>query len=140
MIRPSDDKNAIKRILASDPYISRAGFSEDNIKTTRYGTDTLNSSNPEFQIFIYLGSPEKLNNTIQRGVVFNVSVTGKRDSATRIDSVMAQVIGLLNEANLGNSNIIYLLDPPMELESDPAIYMTECSFIAYETVFTKIQK
>lgn len=140
MIRPSDDKNAIKRILASDPYISRAGFTEENIKTTKYGTDTLNSSNPDFQIFIYLGTPENPSNSIQKGVVFNVSVTGKRDNASRVDSVMAQAIGLLNEANLGHSNIIYLLDPPMELESDPAIYMTECSFIAYETIFNKIQK
>lgn len=140
MIRPDKDKATIKRIVAEDPYIARAGFSEDNIKTTKYGTDTLNSSSPDFQIFIYLGQPENPNNTIQRGVVFNVCVCGKRDNSSRIDSVMGQVIGLLNEADLGYSNIIYLLDPPIELESDPAIYMTECSFIAYETIFNKIQK
>lgn len=139
MIRPSDDKNAIKRILASDPYISRAGFTEENIKTTKYGTDTLNSSSLDFQIFIYLGSPEKVNSSIQRGVVFNVCVSGNRDNSSRIDSVMGQVIGLLNETDVGHSNILYLLDPPIELESDPAIYMTECSFIAYETIFNKIQ-
>lgn len=140
MIRPGDDKAAIKRILASDPYISRAGFTEENIKTTKYGTDTLNSSSLDFQIFIYLGSPEKVNSSIQKGVVFNVCVSGNRDNSSRIDSVMGQVIGLLNETDIGHSNILYLLDPPIELESDPAIYMTECSFIAYETIFNKIQK
>lgn len=140
MIRPGDDKAAIKRILAEDPYIARAGFAEDNIKTTKYGTDTLNSSSLDFQIFIYLGSPEKVNSSIQKGVVFNVCVSGNRDNSSRIDSVMGQVIGLLNETDIGHSNILYLLDPPIELESDPAIYMTECSFIAYETIFNKIQK
>lgn len=140
MIRPGDDKAAIKRILAEDPYIARAGFAEDNIKTTKYGTDTLNSSSPDFQIFIYLGSPENVSSAILKGVVFNVCVSGKRENSSRIDSVMGQVIGLLNETDVGHSNILYLLDPPIELESDPAIYMTECSFIAYETVFNKVQK
>lgn len=140
MITPAEDKTAIKAILDTDPYIQRAGFKPENIKKTRYGTDTLNSSNADFQIFIYLGTPENPNIFNQKGIVFNISVVGKRQNAERIDSVVSQVIALLSETNIGRGHILLPLDPPLELESDPAIYIVETSFISYQTIYNKIKK
>lgn len=140
MITPTEDKNAIKAILDTDPYIQRAGFTPENIKTTKYGTDTLNSNNQDFQIFISFGYPENPRNWLQRGVVFNIAVTGKRSRSVVIDNVASQVVALLSETDIGHSHILYLLDPPLELDSDPAIYIVEVAFICYETIFNVVRQ
>lgn len=139
MITPAQDKTAIKAILDTDPYIQGAGFTPDNIKKTKYGTDTLNSNAPDNQIFIYNGTPENPNNRIQKGVVYKIAVAGKRRDQTVVDNVAEQVLALLNDADLGRSHILELLDPPIELESDPAIYIVEAAFICYETIFNKVK-
>ena len=139
MITPNEDKQAIKAILDTDAYIQRAGFLADKIKTTKYGTDVLNNSSSDFQIFIYLGTPENPNVYNQKGIVFNIAVAGKRSRSTVVDSVVSQVIALLVEAEIGRGHILHLLDPPIELESDPAIYLVETAFICYETIYNQIK-
>lgn len=139
MITPNEDKQAIKAILDTDAYIQRAGFLADKIKTTKYGTDTLNNASSDFQIFIYLGTPENPNVYNQKGIVFNIAVAGKRGRSTVVDSVVSQVIALLVEAEIGRGHILHLLDPPIELESDPAIYLVETAFICYETIYNQIK-
>lgn len=139
MITPNEDKQAIKAILDTDAYIQRAGFVAEKIKTTKYGTDTLNNSGSDFQIFIYLGTPENPNIYNQKGIVFNIAVTGKRSRSTVVDSVVSQVIALLVEAEIGRGHILHLLDPPLELDSDPSIYIVETAFICYETIYNKIK-
>lgn len=139
MITPNEDKAAIKAILDTDAYIQRAGFTPENIKTTKYGTDTLNSNTQDFKIFISMGTPENPNNWLQKGIVFNIAVVGKRTRSAVIDSVSSQIIALLSETDIGRSHILYLLDPPIELESDPSIYIVETAFICYETIFNKIK-
>ena len=139
MITPNEDKQAIKAILDTDAYIQRAGFLADKIKTTKYGTDILNNASSDFQIFIYLGTPENPNVYNQKGIVFNIAVAGKRSRATVVDSVVSQVIALLVEAEIGRGHILHLLDPPIELESDPAIYLVETAFICYETIYNQIK-
>lgn len=139
MITPNEDKAAIKAILDTDTYIQRAGFTPENIKTTKYGTDTLNSNTQDFKIFISMGTPENPNNWLQKGIVFNIAVVGKRTRSAVIDSVSSQIIALLSETDIGRSHILYLLDPPIELESDPSIYIVETAFICYETIFNKIK-
>ena len=139
MITPNEDKQAIKAILDTDAYIQRAGFLADKIKTTKYGTDVLNNSSSDFQIFIYLGNPENPNVYNQKGIVFNIAVAGKRSRSTVVDSVVSQVIALLVEAEIGRGHILHLLDPPIELESDPAIYLVETAFICYETIYNQIK-
>lgn len=139
MITPNEDKQAIKAILDTDAYIQRAGFLADKIKTTKYGTDTLNNASSDFQIFIYLGTPENPNVYNQKGIVFNIAVAGKRSRSTVVDSVVSQVIALLVEAEIGRGHILHLLDPPIELESDPAIYLVETAFICYETIYNQIK-
>lgn len=139
MITPLEDKAAIKAILDTNGYIQRAGFTAENIKTTKYGTETLNSTNPNFQIFIWLGTPENPNNWNQKGVVFNISVVGMRKRSNTIDSVASQIIALLSEKDIGRAHILYLLDPPIELESDNAVYIVETSFVCYETIYNKIK-
>lgn len=140
MITPNEDKLAIKAILDTDSYIQRAGFTAANVKTTKYGTDTLNNTNSDFQIFIYLGTPENPNIYNQKGIVFNIAVVGKRARSAVVDSVSSQVIALLVGAELGRGHILHLLDPFMELESDPAIYIVEAAFICYETIYNQIKK
>lgn len=139
MITPSADKTAIKAILDTDPYIQRAGFFAENIKTSKYGSSDLNNSNTNFQIFIYLGTPEKANTPNQKGIVFNITVMGKRTRQATVDSVMEQIIALLNDADLGRGHFLIFLDAPVELESDPAIYVVETAFICYETIYNKVK-
>lgn len=139
MITPNEDKLAIKAILDTDAYIQRAGFSPINIKTTKYGTDSLNNPSSDFQIFIYLGTPENPNVYNQKGIVFNITVIGKRDRSKVVDSVVEQVVALLVEAEIGRGHILHLLDPPLELDSDSAIYSVETAFICYETIYNKIK-
>lgn len=140
MITPNEDKRAIKAILDTDSYIiNKAKFKPENIKTTKYGTDVLNNSSSDLQIFIYLGTPENPNVYNQKGIVFNIAVVGKRESPAVVDSVVSQVIALLVEAEIGRGHILHLLDPPMELESDPAIYIVETAFICYETIYNQIK-
>lgn len=139
MITPFEDKKTIKAILDTDTYIQRAGFKASNIKTTKYSTDTLNNQSPEFQIFISQGTPENPNNWIQKGIVYNISVVGRRSNSNTVDNVVSQVIALLTEVDIGRAHILYLLDPPMELESDPAVYIVETAFVCYETIFNKVK-
>ena len=140
MITPNEDKQAIKAILDTDPYIiNKAQFNPVNIKTTKYGTDVLNNSSSDFQIFIYLGNPENPNVYNQKGIVFNIAVVGRRERSVVVDSVSSQVIALLVEAEIGHGHILHLLDPPMELESDPSIYIVETAFICYETIYNQIK-
>lgn len=140
MITTAQDKTAIKAILDLDPYIKEAGFTAKNIKTTKYGTDVLNSAETDFQIFIYLGKPEAAKTYNQKGIVYNVAVCGRRTLSTVVDSVSDQVIALLSEADIGRGHILDFLDPFMEMESDPAIYIVEASFVCYSTIYNKVKK
>lgn len=140
MITPYEDKLIIKAILDTDAYIKRAGFKADNILTSRYSTDTLNATNPDYQIFIYQGTPENPRNWIQKGIVYNVAVGGRRSLSNVVDNVTQQVIALLTERDLGRAHILYLLDPPMELNSDSGVYIVETAFVCYETIFNKIKQ
>lgn len=139
MITPYEDKIIIKSILDTDAYIKRAGFKAENIFTSRYSTETLNATSPDFQIFIYQGTPENPRNWIQKGIVYNVCVGGRRSLASVVDNVSQQVIALLTERDLGRAHILYLLDPPMELNSAAGVYIVETAFVCYETIFNKIR-
>lgn len=139
MITPFEDKVAIKAILDTDSYITGV-VNPQNIKTTKYGTDILNSSDSEIQIFIYMGTPEKTNSWIQKGIVYNIAVVGKRESSANVvDNIVSQIIAILNDTDIGRAHILDLLDAPLELDSDPAIYIVETTFITYGTVFNKIK-
>lgn len=140
MITPYEDKLAIKAILDTDDYIQGAGFKPTNIKTTKYSTDVLNTPSTDFRIFIYNGVPESTRSMNQRALVYNIAVVGKRDNASKVDNVSQQIIALLSETDIGRSHILYLLDPPIELDSDPALYIVEVAFVCYETIYNKIRK
>ena len=140
MITPNEDKQAIKAILDTDPYIQEAEFLPENIKTTRYGNDTLNNNSAPFQIFIYMGTPENPRNDIQKGSVYNITAVGQRPRCATIDSVVSQIIALLTEVDIGRGHILYLLDPPLELESDPGIYVVETTFICYPTIYNRVKQ
>lgn len=140
MITTAQDKTSIKAILDTDPYIQEAGFTPQNIKTTKYGTNVLNNPESDFQIFIYLGKPESARTYNQKGIVYNIAVCGRRTMSSVVDSVSDQVIALLSEADIGRGHILDFLDPFMEMESDPAIYIVEASFVCYSTIYNKVKK
>ncbi len=139
-ITPYEDKMAIKAILDTDKFLLSAGFSPDMIKTTRAGTEVLNDNNSALQIFISSGTPENSNSDIVRNMVYNIRVAGKRTNAGRIDNAANQIIALLHNREIGRSHILYLLDPPLELESNAAVYVIEITFLCQATVFNKIKK
>lgn len=140
MITTYEDKIAIKAILDTDSYILEAGFKPDNILMTKYDTDVLNSNNDDLKIFIYMGTPEKTNTPNLRGVVYRIGIIGKRSVSALIDNIAQQVIALLSEKDIGRAHILYLQDTPLELDSNPAMYLVELSFISYQTIYNKIKK
>lgn len=139
MISQYEDKLAIKAILDTDAYIQRAGFKPENIRTSKYGTETLNSPTNDLRIFIYNGVPESAGSHNQRGIVYNITVVGTTKEHTKVDNVYQQIMALLSETNLGRSHLLYLLDPPIQLDSDPAIYSLEGTFIVYESIYNKVK-
>lgn len=141
MITPYEDKLAIKAILDTDDYIRGAGFKPENIKMTKYGTDVLNTPSTDLRIFIYNGYQDYRMRGNQRSMTYNIAIVGKRvDSAPKVDNISQQVIALLSETDIGRGHILYLQDPPLELESDASLYMVELSFVCYESIYNKIQK
>lgn len=140
MITPFEDKMAIKAIFDTDNYVQRAGFKPENIRTTKYGTDVLNTPNNDFRIFIYNGASENSGSWNQRALVYNITVCGKRENAPRVDNIMQQILALLTEKNIGRAHILHLLDAPIELNSDPALYILECGFVCYESIFNRVKE
>lgn len=139
MITPYEDKIAIKAILDTDGYIQDAGFEPQKIYTKRYNPDALSSTKADLQIFIYEGLPANSGNWMQRGEVYNVCIYGETKYQNRIDNVSQQIIALLTDADLGRGHISDLYDPPMQLESDHAIYAVEVSFVVHATIFNPIK-
>ncbi len=135
-----EDKKTIKAILDTDEYIQRAGFKPEMIKTTKAGTEILNDTNAMLQIFISNGTPENLGSEIAKGIVYEISVVGKRANASRIENVVSQIIALLHNKDIGRSHILYLLDPPLEMESNNSVYNVRLTFLCQSTVYNKILK
>ena len=138
-ITPHEDKKAIKAILDTDEYLLSAGFLPDMIKTTKAGSEVLNDNNSALQIFISSGTPESATSDIVRNMVYNIRVAGKMNNSGRIDNAANQIIALLHNRDIGRSHILYLLDPPLELESNAAVYVIEITFLCQATVFNKIK-
>lgn len=141
MITPYEDKLAIKAILDTDEYIRGAGFKPVNIKTTKYGTDVLNTPSTDLRIFIYNGYQNYRVRGNQRSMTYNMAIVGKReDSSAKVDNISQQVIALLSETDIGHGHILYLQDTPIELESDAALYIVELSFVCYESIYNKVKE
>ena len=138
-ITPRRDKDAIQSILDNDAFIERAGFKSENIRTTGASSDIINTKDPEFQIFIESGSPEG-GSEITKNLVYVITVSGKRANSQRIDEVCEQIIALLDRKELGAGHYLYLLDAPMELASDPAVYLVETTFLCQCTNFNVVRK
>lgn len=139
MISPSQDKDAIRNIIKNDNYIKRAGFKAEDIKTTGASPDIISSTNPELQIFISTGEPEKSGESdLIKNLTYDISVSGKRNSSGKIDRVAEQIVALLSSKEIREGNILYLLDTPAEMHSNPAIYIVEMTFLCQCTIYNKI--
>lgn len=134
------DKDVIKALLDTDDMISDMGFSPENIKTTGAGSEIISISKPEFQIFIGMSGPENLGSSLVSGIVYSVTVTGNRKQSNRVDEVTEQVIALLNNKDIGRGHILELLDPPLELASNPNIYIVETTFLCQSTNLNVVKK
>ena len=129
------DKEVIRALLNTNKDIEIAGFKKENIRTTKASPDILNSANPELQIFISLGQPEYSNPFGNvKNLTYDISVSGKRNYSNRIDDTANKIIELLNERDIGNGHILYLLDVPLELASNPSVYIVEMSFLCQSII------
>lgn len=134
------DKDVIKAILDTNPFIAKMGFKAENIKTTGAGSDIISASKPEFQIFISNTTPENLGSELVMGIVYSITVAGNRKQANRVDEVSEQAIALLHNRDLGRGHTLFLLDPPLELKSNPNIYIVETTFLCQSTVINVVRK
>lgn len=139
-IMPKKDKDLIQAVLINDAYLNRAGFNKSNIFTTNASSDLLTSGDKNLKMFISLGRPENSNSDLIKNIVYKITIVGDRDESTLIDSVGEQVIALLHDKLLGGGNNLRLLDSTLELESNPAIYVTETTFLCQCTNLNKVQR
>lgn len=140
MITPNEDKLEIKKILRKDSYIRRTKITEKDIKTTGASADVVNLSQITSQIFISMGKPEGGSSELVKNSTYDVMVTGSRDDSNKTDSIVSQIIALLEGRNIGNGHRLYLLNEPMELSSNPNIYIVEMTFLCQGTVFNRIKQ
>lgn len=140
MITPSSDKQKIKEILEKDDFIKKAGVLPENIKTTKATSEIFTSNDIELKIFISSGLPSGKGNDIVKNSTYRIHVTGSREKSTRIDKIAEQIMALLDGEFIGNGHVLYLLDPPLEMESVPDIYVTEVTFLCQGTTFHRLNK
>ena len=142
-ITPLEDKMSIKAIIDTDTYLTETQkIKPENVKTTGATSDVLNgtTTDNETKVYISNGTPENLGSDIAKGLVYNIKVVSKRTRAIAVTNTMRQIIALLNFKDIGRGHILYLLDPQIELVTDPAIYAEEVTFLCQSTVFDTVKK
>ncbi len=140
MITIQEDKEVMRALLVADKFIARYGFKPENIKTSRVDTGVVSPNRITSSINISLGNPERSSSNIAKNIVYKVTVSGNRNIQPKIDEVVEQIGAIFDRTNLGRSHILYLLDPPMELVTDPAVYSVETTFLCQCTNFNRVRK
>ncbi len=140
MITIQEDKEVMRALLVADKFIARYGFKPENIKTSRVDTGVVSPNRITSSINISLGNPERSSSNIAKNIVYKVTVSGNRNIQPKIDEVVEQIEAIFDRTNLGRSHILYLLDPPMELVTDPAVYSVETTFLCQCTNFNRVRK
>lgn len=140
MITPQKDKEAIRAILIADDLIARLGFKPDNINTSRIDNSVVTPGRIPSSINISNGRPERSSNYNVKNLVYTITISGNRNFQNKIDDAATQVIGLLNDKDIGNCHILYLIDGVMERETDPAVYSVEMNFVCQSTNFNVVRK
>lgn len=135
------DKIAIQSILSTDPYIKEyLGFSPKEFYRVRATDEILgitdNKSQLKQQIFIYNVTPEDTINPLIKGIVYEIDVSVPYAKNGTADLAMEQIMALLDGFEIANVHQLELLDPPMVLESDTALYQVGVRFIVYVSKIT----
>lgn len=135
------DKIAIQSVLTTDPYLKDyLGFQPGDYFRVR-ATDEilgLTDQNKQLkqQIFIYNVTPEDTVNPLIKGIVYEIDVSVPYAKNGTADQAIEQIMALLDGLEIANVHQLELLDPPMVLSSDTALYQVGVRFICYVSKIT----
>lgn len=136
-ITPATDKIAIQSILSTDPYMRDfLGFVSQEYYRVK-ATDAILDDKQKKQIFIYNTTPETTINPIIYGMVYEIDVSVPYANNGTADLAMEQIIALLNGVAISHTHRLELLDPPMVLSSDTALYQIGVRFVCYDSLYNK---
>lgn len=134
------DKLAIQSILSMDSYLTEyLGFPSDEIYGVR-ATDDILDDNQKKQIFVYNVIPEATINPIIYGMVYEIDVSVPYALNVDADLAMDQILALLDGVEISNTHKLELLNPPMVLSSETALYQVGIRFVCYEAKYNRIKK
>ncbi len=137
-----NDKIAIQAVLTVDPYMKDyLNFSPDEYYRVRATNEILgitdNKSQLKQQIFIYNVTPEDTINDLIRGIVYEIDVSVPYAKSGTADLAIEQIMALLDGLEISKTHQLELLDPPMVLSSDTALYQIGVRFICYVSKITQ---
>ncbi len=140
-ITVANDKIAIQAIISTDEYITEyLEFDPMEIYTVQATNELLEQSENKQQIFIFNTYPEATINPIIWGMIYQVTVSCPVNNAGTADLAIEQIIALLHKKEIANGVMLELIDPPVVLSSDTALYQIGARFVSYETVYNKPKK
>lgn len=136
-----NDKIAIQAVLSTDPYIrDYLNFDPNEYYRVRATDEILgltdSSSSLKQQIFIYNVTPEDTVNPLIKGIVYEIDVSVPYGMDGTADQAIEQIVALLDGLEISNVHQLELLDPPMTLSSDTALYQVGVRFIMYVSKIT----
>lgn len=136
-----NDKIAIQSVLTIDPYMKEyLGFDPGEYYRVRATDEILgiteNNSQLKQQIFIYNVTPEDTVNPLIKGIVYEIDVSVPYAKSGTADLAVEQIMALLDGLEISNVHKLELLDPPMVLSSDTALYQIGVRFICYVSKIT----
>ncbi len=136
-LTPATDKIAIQSILSTDPYLrDYLGFVSKEYYRVR-ATDTILGDKTKLQVFIYNVTPEATINPIIYGMVYEIDVSAPYANNGTVDLAIEQIVALLNGVEVAKTHRLELLDPPMVLSSDTALYQMGVRFVCYDSLYNK---
>lgn len=136
------DKIAIQSVLQTDPYLKEyLGFQSSEYYKVRATDEILgltdNKNQLKQQIFIYNITPEDTINPLIKGIIYEIDVSVPYAKSGTADLAIEQIMALLDGLEIANVHELELLDPPMVLSSDTALYQIGVRFICYVSKITQ---
>lgn len=141
-VTPLNDKIAIQSILTVDDYITEyLAFDPEEIYTVKATDEILGLSDKDTQlkqqIFIFNSTPEPTVNPLIHGIVYEIDVSVPWTNQGNADLAIEQILALLDGTEISNTHKLEILEMPVVLPSETALYQVGCRFVCYVSKITK---
>lgn len=135
-VKTATDKIVIQSVLSTDPYMKDYLLFSPGEYYRVKATDEIIGDGKKQQIFIYNTSPELTVNPLIVGLVYEIDISAPYAKNGTVDNAADQIVALLDGLEIATNRQLELLDPPMVLQSDTALYQVGIRFICYVSRIT----